>query len=306
MERKMATIQQIAEVKPIDGADAIEAVRINGWWVVAKKGKYVVNDTVVYCEVDSWIPTAVAPFLTKPDHFPKEYNGVQGGKLRTVRLRGQLSQGLVLPLKGFDAYYEGAGKDLFKIGDDVSSFLNIQKWEAPEQAGTNRQARGNFPSFLRKTDQERVQNLGGDLERQQGNSFEVTIKIDGSSCTAYHRNGEVGVCSRNIELKDVEGNAFWDIVKQNNILDKLVENNLNYAVQGELIAPEVFIEVFHREMSGGVVDDTETMLLKWLRKISVNPEVKFDGYTEVFMKKDVSVEAVISKLIEFENLLGQQ
>lgn len=97
-ERKLATIRRIAEVKSIEGADLIEAVRVDGWWVVAKKGEFPVDSLAVYMEVDSFVPTGIAPFLTKSGHEPKEYEGVKGERLRTVKLRGQLSQGLLLPI----------------------------------------------------------------------------------------------------------------------------------------------------------------------------------------------------------------
>ena len=239
MDRKMASIQQIIAIKPIEGADDIEAIKVNGWWVVAKKGEHFVDELVVYCEIDSFIPNRVAPFLTKPDKFPKEYNGVQGERLKTIRLRGQLSQGLVLPLSVL-----GKPEEIFSINEDtvgldVSDQLGIQKWEPPEDAGTALQAKGSFPAFIQKTDQNRAQNLVHELQERQGESFEVTIKIDGSSLTAYHFNGEVGVCSRNIELKEDEGNAFWAITRKEQLLEKLQSTGRNLAIQGELIAPNI-------------------------------------------------------------------
>ena len=54
--RKLASIRRIAEIKPIDGADSIEAVRVDGWWVVSKKNEYNVNDLCVYFEIDSFLP----------------------------------------------------------------------------------------------------------------------------------------------------------------------------------------------------------------------------------------------------------
>lgn len=246
MERKLASIQRIAEVKSIEGADAIEAVRVNGWWVVSKKGEYSVGDLCVYLEIDSWVPTAIAPFLTKAGHFPKVYNGVEGERLKTVKLRGQLSQGLVLPVtgEGYNGEYCGVANKAgnigcFKVGEDVTAFLGIQKWEQPEYAGTNQEARGNFPSFLKKTDQERVQNLKSDLVSRAGDSFEVTIKLDGSSLTAYVNGEDFGVCSRNVNLKDVEDNSFWDIAKAESLHDKIRLTGRNLAVQGELIAPNI-------------------------------------------------------------------
>ena len=96
--RKLASVQRVLEKKQIAGACLIEAYRVNGWWVVDKKDAYEVGDLVVYCEVDSWIPHTLAPFLTKPGHSPREYLGVKGERLRTVKLKGQISQGLLLPL----------------------------------------------------------------------------------------------------------------------------------------------------------------------------------------------------------------
>lgn len=96
--RKLASIKQIAEVRSIPDADKICAYRVDGWWVVDTVGKYQVGDLAVYCEVDSWIPNSLAPFLSKGQE-PREYEGVKGERLRTVRLRGFTSQGLLLPLR---------------------------------------------------------------------------------------------------------------------------------------------------------------------------------------------------------------
>ena len=95
--RKLATIRRIDALTPIDGADAIECATVGGWKVVVKKGEYTVGDLAVYCEIDSWIPTELAAFLSKGKE-PREFEGIKGERLRTVKLRGQLSQGLLLPL----------------------------------------------------------------------------------------------------------------------------------------------------------------------------------------------------------------
>ena len=94
--KRLATLRRIDAIQPIDGADAIECAVVGEWRVVVKKGKYAPGDLAVYCEIDSWIPHSLAPFLSKGQE-PKEYNGVKGERLRTVRLRGQLSRGLLLP-----------------------------------------------------------------------------------------------------------------------------------------------------------------------------------------------------------------
>ncbi len=97
-ERVMARVVRIDAINPIEGADQIEVAQIGGWKVVVKKGEYTADSLAVYCEIDSFIPHSIAPFLTKPGQFPKVYNEVEGQRLRTIKLRGQISQGLLLPL----------------------------------------------------------------------------------------------------------------------------------------------------------------------------------------------------------------
>lgn len=104
--RKLATIRRIDEIRSIEGADAIEAAVVGGWVVVIKKGEFKVGDLAVYLEIDSWVPHSIAPFLSKCQE-PREYNGVNGERLRTVKLRGTTSQGLLLKLEDcFDIVYE--------------------------------------------------------------------------------------------------------------------------------------------------------------------------------------------------------
>lgn len=247
--RKMATIRAIDDIRPIENADAIEVAVIGGWKVVIKKGEYSVGQPVIYCEVDSWIPTEIAPFLTKAGHEPKEYNGVKGERLRTVKLRGQISQGLVLPISIItnDSPENGFGFHVPVViaeGEDVSEALGVQKWEPPQEffaANT----KGNFPSFIRKTDQERIQNIGREIEKRKlsGTKYEVTEKLDGSSMTVFIKNGVVGVCSRNLELKEDDNNTFWATAKSCGLpenLKKFTEKlGFDIAVQGELIGPGI-------------------------------------------------------------------
>ena len=227
--RKMASIRQIAEVKPIPDADRIEAVRVDGWWVVAAKGEHQEGDPVVYLEVDSWVPSTIAPQSLAKDGKWRVYNGVEGERLRTVRLRKQLSQGLVLPLSVLP---DGSVQE---IGMDVSELLGVQKWEAPDDAPKHADAKGNFPSFIPKTDQERVQNLVHVLPQYAGELFEVSLKLDGQSMTVYKYDGKVGVCSRNLELKEGD-NPLWNIARELGLLDKIPEG---WAIQGEYLSPKV-------------------------------------------------------------------
>ena len=224
IERKMASVQKIAEIKPIEGADRIVAYRINGWWVVDSKDKYEVGDYVVFCEVDSWIPHELAPFLSKGKE-PREFEGVKGERLRTARLRGQLSQGLILPIP--DGFIE-------LEGTDCTDALGILKWERPIPAQLRGLIKGNFPSEIPKTCQQRVQNIR--IEEYAGQSYEVTEKLDGSSMTCFlDKNGEFHVCSRNLDLKFDENNAFWKAAIKFDVERKMRASGFaGVAIQGEL------------------------------------------------------------------------
>jgi len=237
-ERKMATIRKIAEIQAIPEADKICAYRVDGWWVVEVVGKYVVGDLVVYAEPDSWIPHELAPFLSK-GHEPRTFNSIAGEKLKTVRLRGQLSQGLLMPLEPTCANIESM---LFE-GLDVSFPLNIQKWEAVIPSELAGQAAGNFPRFIPKTDQERCQNLYEDIFIKNADAYyEITTKLDGTSFTAFYADKEEGVCSRNWELKldgANENNSMVRMFIDSGLQSVFRQLNRNLAIQGELCGPNI-------------------------------------------------------------------
>jgi RNA ligase (TIGR02306 family) len=227
MERKLASVKRITEIRAIEGADAIECAIVGGGWpVVVKKDEFNEGDLALYLEIDSWVPYELAPFLCRGKE-PREFNGVKGERLRTIKLRGQISQGLVLPLD--------PSEDMAFDGQDMTERYGIQKWEKPIPAQLQGQMKGNFPSWIRKTDQERVQNLDGVI--CWDDEYEITIKLDGSSMTIWGHAGEVGVCSRNVDLKmDQEGNSFVNMAKK--ILDR-IELPEEIAIQGELIGPSI-------------------------------------------------------------------
>lgn len=264
-ERKLARLVVLDEVLAHPNADNLDLVTIGGWRVVAQKGLYVTGDIACYFEVDSWIPTKIAPFLSK-DKEPKVYEGVRGERLRTIRLRGELSQGLLIPVTELPAwsaimtdYHETVDHlqtkeeydNLFSSGFDLTETLGILKWERPVNANLAGFAKGNFPTFLRKSDQERVQNLKRQYQDAvtNGEEFNVTYKLDGSSFTGYLREHEgaegreinVGVCSRNLELKfeGNEENLFIKTFNKYNLDEKLrayhQATGRSLAVQGEMV-----------------------------------------------------------------------
>jgi RNA ligase (TIGR02306 family) len=128
-------------------------------------------------------------------------------------------------------------------GDDVSEAAEYRKWEMQVPAQLAGQVKGNFPSLIPKTDQERCQNLVTEIvgANEAGMQFEVTEKLEGSSMTCYvmYGGGEFGVCSRNLDLKYDENNTFWAVAIRDGIEEKMREFGEDFALQGELIGPGI-------------------------------------------------------------------
>lgn len=168
--RKLVSVRRITAINDIPGADLIKVATIGGGWpVVVKVNEFKVGDLCAYFEIDSFLPESDEryAFLMKST---REFEGVRGHKLRTIKLRGQVSQGLALPLHLFFADFEGSkfdeGQELsefFTEGQELTELLGIKKWEATLPAELAGQAEGLFPSFIRKTDQERCQNLVAEI-----------------------------------------------------------------------------------------------------------------------------------------------
>jgi RNA ligase (TIGR02306 family) len=256
--RKLATIRKISEIAPIKGADAIVCAIVDGWKVVVKSGEFKAGDLAIYFEIDSWIPHELAPFLSK-DKDPRTYKGVQGERLRTVKLRGQISQGLLLPHSLLDERdRNGDTINFYDEGADVTAVLNVQKWEQEIPAQLRGVMKGNFPSCIPKTDQERVQNLVKEISAaiSLGKSFEVTEKLEGSSMTCYLADGMFGICSRNIDLEYSEGNTFWATTTAEGIENKMRSMSLtDYAIQGELVGPGIQNNIYNLDKHAFYVFD---------------------------------------------------
>jgi RNA ligase (TIGR02306 family) len=217
--RKLASIQKIRALDPIEGADAIERATVLGWQLVVKKGEFKVGDLVVYCEIDSLMPDRPEFEFLKP----------RGMRVRTIRLRGQVSQGICFPLSILPPDFQ------LTEDADCTEVLGIEKYEPPIPACLSGIMKGRFPSFIPKTDETRVQVLQKILDKYKGEKCYVTEKVDGSSGTFYLNNGEFGVCSRNMELVEDDTNSFWKLARLMDIENKLRSLGTNFAIQGELI-----------------------------------------------------------------------
>lgn len=247
--RKLATIQRIEEIRPIEGADAIEVARVLGWDVVVKKGEFKVGDLAVYFEIDSFLPRREEwAFLEKS--CLRRMGEKEGLRLKTIKLRGQVSQGLLLPvtiLSSLDIITNPIPELMFEHpeeGMDVTELLGIVKWDPPLPASLGGSARGNFPSFIHKTDQERIQNCFKTLKNKWiDHEWEVTVKMDGSSFTAYYYAPEdrFGICSRNLDLIESEENTFWRVARKLDLENKMrsLPTGESYAIQAELCGPGI-------------------------------------------------------------------
>jgi RNA ligase (TIGR02306 family) len=217
--RQLASIQKIKKIEPIPGADAIAKATVLGWQLVVKKNEFSEGDLCVYAEIDSLLPDKPAFEFMKP----------RGMRVRTIRLRGQISQGICFPLSILPA------GTIIKEGLDVTEILEIEKYEPPIPANLSGIMKGGFPSFIPKTDETRVQVLQDLLDKYKGEICYVTEKLDGTSVTYFIKDGVFGVCSRNLELIETADNTLWKLAREMKIEEKLVALNGNYALQGEII-----------------------------------------------------------------------
>jgi RNA ligase (TIGR02306 family) len=142
---------------------------------------------------------------------------------------------------------------MIEEGIDVTNILGIIKWDPPMPAELAGIAKGNFPSFIPKTDEERIQNLSKRYDKMRTQKYYVTEKLDGTSATFYVRDGEFGVCSRNLDLTRpepfVEGmvmcddgierpkkeNTFWKVARELGIEVNMLDMSGNLAIQGEIV-----------------------------------------------------------------------
>lgn len=257
--RQLASIQRITNIRPIEKADKIEVAEVLGWEVVIRKGEFKIGDLCIYIEVDSIVP-AIPQFEFLKD---RKY------RVRTIKLRGQISQGLCLPIGIFSLA-------LLKEGQDVTEKLGIIKYD-PESAKEQKMideansiknnrinkflmrnkwyrrfftkaGKRGWPKFIKKTDEERIQKIPWVCEKEKDTIFTATEKLDGQSATYallrikrwwWKDKFEFIVCSRNLHLKKPNNSSYWTIAKQfniENVLKKLVLNNDEYVIlQGEII-----------------------------------------------------------------------
>lgn len=256
-ERQLARFTKVLKVEDHPNADTLDILTVYGWQVVSKKGNFKTGDDAVFFEVDSIVP-ATETFSWLAD---KNY------RIKSIKLRGQLSQGLCIPpmvlasdpgLPGFQfddtilkyvtktphEYFSAFVHDgtVVTYNSDLTEALGVTKFVKPLPAELAGVAKGNFPHFIPKTDQIRCQNLVDEISYAYDNAekFEVTMKLDGSSFTAYYKDGEIGACTRNLELDlDKCKNRLTQVFEDSGLKYALVAYGKNIAVQCEYMGPGV-------------------------------------------------------------------
>jgi RNA ligase (TIGR02306 family) len=282
--RKLITIRKIADVykHPNPEVNALWIIKIDGWQCVTNYPDYKVGDEIVYIEVDAFVPVDREQFAFLADRAIT-WKGNFGARIKTIKLKGEYSQGLVIPtfeftaeeiqsIREFTDYEEPSlgeigAVDEGSIAEPVTP-LGILKWEPynpEEQARLGGATKGNWPFFLPKTDEERIQNMfhgfGNRKETYKGfytnvetgaaveyerrykfikdTDYEVSLKLDGSSMTLYYDAGTFGVCSRNLEVQEDSDLAFAKEAKRLFAKEALTCLGRNIALQGELIGPGI-------------------------------------------------------------------
>jgi len=275
MERQLASIQKIVDLQPIAGADRIEVAFVLGWQCVVKKGEFNVGDLCVYFEIDSQLPP----------HKAFDFMADRKYRVRTIKLRKQIAQGLALPISVL-THFSSKLLNKYKEGDDVTTLIGVTKYEPrPDNVDPSSKkklkpvvnylmdyfwfrklyniimpgkTKGNFPEFINKTDETRIQSCPILLRKNIGKSFYFTEKLDGSSASYFFNTALVGkklglfnkdkgngfgVCSRNLRLVTPDNRYWWKYAKDHELEDKItcMSKYLGFsiAVQGELIGPGI-------------------------------------------------------------------
>lgn len=261
MERKLATIQKISDLQQIPDADRIEVATILGWRLVVLKGEFHIGDLCVYCEIDSILPQRPEFEFLRKSCWSPTWNGF---RIRTIKLKKQLSQGIAFPLSILPT-----GK--WKEGVDVTETLGIIKYDpqAREEELLQQRRKHNafhkflmsfrfiryiykklggkrtssWPGFISKTDEERVQNLGWLMPELVGKVLYITEKLDGQSATYAYYKKKFYVCSRNLWLPIKNNSNYWKIAEKYDMKNKLQTHykmvKQSIAIQGEIVGPGV-------------------------------------------------------------------
>ncbi len=235
--RKLASIQRVWKIEPIEDADRIELAHVLGWQCVINKGQFKPMDVGVYFEIDSFLPLRPEFEFLRASSYKKTDIMGEGFKLRTMCFRGKLSQGLLLPLGQFPEIPADAA-----IGDDVTELLGVRKLEIEQRATTGGTVIGTLPYDIPHTDETRVQEQPELIQAFAGLEYYISTKMDGSSHSIGIDENSFHVTGHNYEYKDDGSSSFYKVVKERGYREKIADfvraqGLKTLTIQGELCAP---------------------------------------------------------------------
>ena len=237
--RKLASIQKVWKIEPIEGADRIELAHVLGWQCVVNKSQIQPMENAVYFEIDSFLPIRPEFEFLRASSYRKSDIMGEGFRLKTMKFRGQVSQGLLLPLCTFPEIPADA-----EVGTDVSELLGVRKWEIEERATTGGTIIGTLPYDIPHTDETRVQANPELIQAFAGLEYYISTKLDGSSHSIGIDENGFHVTGHNYEYKDDGSSDFFKLVNERGYRGKLeafVEKQglRTLTIQGEFCAPGI-------------------------------------------------------------------
>lgn len=237
--RKLASIQRVWNVEPIEGADRIELAHVLGWQCVVNRGQFSPMDLGVYFEIDSFLPVRPEFEFLRSSSYKKTDVMGDGFRLKTMRFKGQISQGLLLPLSDFPELPQDIA-----LGTDVSQLLGVRKFEIEERVTTGGTVIGPLPYDVPHTDETRVQAEPSLIDEFAKLPYYISTKMDGSSHSVSLDENGFHVTGHNYEYKDDDSSAFYRFVKANGLPEKVrayvEEHGLKtLTIQGEFCAPGI-------------------------------------------------------------------
>ena len=226
---KLASLEIIKSIKPHPNADKLEIAQVLGWQTIVVKDQFKEGNKIIFVVIDTILPKAPwSEFLADKKDPEKPI------RLRTIKLRGQYSQGLVLPLSVLDGNSFNAST--WQIGADVGAELGIKKYEKELPASLSGEIAGAFPTYIApQTDEDNGLSNPDLVAEVLKHNITVTKKYDGSSCTIVVEMGEIThVCSRRLSLKESASNAFWQVARE-----LTIPENFSGVIQGEVCGPGI-------------------------------------------------------------------
>lgn len=231
----LAIVSTIDSIRPIEGRDRIEMATIENYNSIVTKGEYNVGDPAVYIFYDSILPADNPDFefLRARCYSAK----LDGFRIRPMKMGGEVSEGLVLPMSVLPP-----GKEYHK-GDIVTDVLRIRLYEQPEEA-TPANVEGAYPTMIPKSDEENIEKVFRHRDMWKDIEFYITEKVDGAAGTWIYdsETDSLRVFSHNWEVG--ESGVWFDAARNEEIKEKMKgyckSNGLaSLVLQGEVIAPSV-------------------------------------------------------------------